>query len=250
MILLQNEQVKKIIYRDRRKYYTYGLCRQDGSIYYVGVGIRNRVFQHLMDYELEKSANRLKVNITNKAIENGGVYFVIFMVHRDREVCLGYEKRLVSYFGRIDKGTGCLANMTDGGENWPNGRVLSEENRRKLSERSRRLAGHLSVKTKQYWESLSEEEKNERLLRLRSSKADSDLLSLKLVERWSDPEYKTRLSEKQKVSQSLVAETHSANMREKWADPEFREYMLLRRKIAREKKASEKQILIDQLTGE
>jgi hypothetical protein len=43
------------------------------------------------------------------------------------------EKRLIAIYGRIDNGTGCLANLTDGGEGQC-GRIMPPEERRRKSE--------------------------------------------------------------------------------------------------------------------
>jgi hypothetical protein len=47
------------------------------------------------------------------------------------------EIELISLYGRKDLGTGCLANMTDGGDGL-NNRVFTEEYRRKLSEAAKK----------------------------------------------------------------------------------------------------------------
>jgi hypothetical protein len=41
--------------------------------------------------------------------------------------------RLIAFYGRIDNGTGCLRNLTDGGEG-VTGRIQPEEERRRRSE--------------------------------------------------------------------------------------------------------------------
>lgn len=45
---------------------------------------------------------------------------------------LALERRLIKWYGRIDIGTGCLRNMTDGGQG-TSGRIFSEEHRKKIS---------------------------------------------------------------------------------------------------------------------
>lgn len=240
MRLLDISEAKKIVYKDKNKSYTYGLCKSNGDLFYVGVGIRNRVFQHISTFELKNSNNKLKINTTSKALREGGIKFVIFMVHADRQECLKLEANLIKYFGRQDNLTGILTNLTDGGEIGPVGVIISDNVREKLSRRSRLLAPHLSQKNKDFWASLSEGEKQIRINRMQSNRADGELLSKLLVDRWADPEYKKRLTEKAKESQKLCADVHKANMKAKWADPEFREWMLLRRKMAREKRVLEK----------
>ena len=67
------------------------------------------------------------------------------------EVCK-WEQRYIAHYGRKDKKTGILLNMTDGGEGFP-GLIVSEETRRKkskaqmghkLTEEAKRLIGKAS----------------------------------------------------------------------------------------------------------
>jgi len=55
-----------------------------------------------------------------------------------REQVLEKEKEFIALYGRIDKKTGTLCNLTDGGEDftgqWNKGRKASEETKKKLSE--------------------------------------------------------------------------------------------------------------------
>lgn len=133
MLLLTKTKLNKILNKDVSKSYTYGLCRGSGELFYIGVGIRRRVFAHTYTSELTKSGNRLKTNITKKELEAGGLRYVLFCVNKDREVCLSLEKELIQHFGRLDLGTGSLANLTAGGEIGVTGVVVSQETREKLS---------------------------------------------------------------------------------------------------------------------
>lgn len=239
MILLNKEQLKNVLRLNKAasKSYTYGLCKLDGGLFYVGVGTRNRVTQHTMNFELEKSNNRLKANTTAKSLKQGGLLFVIFCFHENRNYCLKLEADLISKFGRIDNNSGILTNLTDGGEIGPSGVKVSEKTRMKLSEVRKEMAKHLSSKNKEYWEKLPEEERSKILEKLHSNKADPNLLSEIQKAKWTDPDYRNRMSEIQRESQKLCADVHKANMKAKWADPAFREWMLLRRKLAKENKA-------------
>jgi hypothetical protein len=178
----------------------------------------------------------LKINIIKKE-KSSNILYVLFSVHRDREFCLRLEKDLIAKFGRIDKGTGQLTNLTDGGEIGPTGIVVSPETKEKLSQSGKENAAHLAAKNKEYWSKLSEEERQIRIDNMNSARPPDGLLSRLLVERWANEEYKKKLSDKQKISQRKISALHSQQMKEKWADPEFRDKMLLARKIARENKA-------------
>jgi len=85
-----------------KTFYTYLYLRYDGTPYYVGKGSGNRAFS---------SQHRVKppTNTTRIMIQE-------FPSEQD---AFEAEKFLIAYYGRIDQGTGCLRNLTDGGENPP-----------------------------------------------------------------------------------------------------------------------------------
>lgn len=105
------------------QYYTYLYLRvwdgefPAGTPYYVGKGCNKRAFKW--------SDHRL-------AIPEDPTYIII--QHFDTEAdAFEAEKFLITYYGRIDLGTGCLRNLTEGGEGC-SGRTLSSEVRRKISD--------------------------------------------------------------------------------------------------------------------
>lgn len=75
-------------------FYTYLWLREDGTPYYVGKGKGNRAWR-------SGSPNPDRV-IIQKFPKEEDAYFS--------------EKFLIRFFGRIDIGTGCLRNLTSGGE--------------------------------------------------------------------------------------------------------------------------------------
>jgi hypothetical protein len=239
MILLSEDKIRELVYKDKTKSYTYGLCRNDGTLYYVGVGIRNRVLRHVKEHELKQGSNRLKNNITMKEQSIGSVKFVLFLLHSDRNQCLKLERQIIEKFGRIIGNTGSLSNLTNGGEIAPTGIVLTDITRQRISAARLRDKENLSLKNKLWWQNLPEEEKNQKITKLVSN-ANNEKAREKIGKatklRWSDPEYKRRLSEIQKESQKLNSEMMSSIIKNKWADPEFREKMLKARKEARERK--------------
>lgn len=112
-------------------FYTYMYLREDGTPYYVGKGKWKRIFtkQHSVGVPVDKSR-------------------IIIEPHVSEEEAFEAEKFLISYYGRIDQGTGCLRNRTDGGDGASNpspetrekmsrnsrNRIVSEETRSKLSQ--------------------------------------------------------------------------------------------------------------------
>ena len=209
-------------------------------MFYIGVGIRRRVFAHTYTSELTKSGNRLKTNITKKELEAGGLRYVLFCVNKDREVCLSLEKELIQHFGRLDLGTGSLANLTAGGEIGVTGVVVSQETREKLSKIRQSCRDRTSEQGKEYWQNLTEEAKAERVKTMHSVRPSQEKLSEVRLKMWANPVYKQRLKDIAKRVQATRAEETSKLMKEKWKDPVFREFMLEKRRLARVKKLQEK----------
>lgn len=85
------------------KFYTYIWLREDGTPYYVGKGCGDRA--------------------TKRRWRRIGfpppVDRIVITYHESEEAAFNSEKSLIALYGRKDLGTGCLSNMTDGGENPP-----------------------------------------------------------------------------------------------------------------------------------
>jgi len=79
-------------------FYTYLYLREDGTPYYVGKGTRTRVYQ---------KHGRIPVPPKDR---------ILIEPHISEADAFDAEKFLVAYYGRKDLGTGCLRNLTDGGE--------------------------------------------------------------------------------------------------------------------------------------
>lgn len=97
-------------------FYTYLWLREDGTPYYAGKGKDNRGFV--------KENHRCSPPAQNE--------LVIVQEWPSEEDAFEAEKFLIAYYGRRDLKTGCLRNLTDGGEGF-SGLRFSEEHRRKLS---------------------------------------------------------------------------------------------------------------------
>jgi hypothetical protein len=83
-------------------FYTYLWLREDGTPYYVGKGCGCRAF---------KSQGR-RQNVHPPA-DKSRVLIQDFLCEQD---AFAAEIFLISYYGRKDLGTGCLVNLTEGGE--------------------------------------------------------------------------------------------------------------------------------------
>ena len=83
-----------------KSYYTYFYLRYDGTPYYVGKGHGNRAYD-IAGHSIKPPKDLSRIIIQGYQSENDA---------------LEAEKIFVAYYGRIDLGTGCLRNRTDGGE--------------------------------------------------------------------------------------------------------------------------------------
>ena len=122
-------------------FYTYLWLREDGTPYYAGKGKGNRAFT------TDNHIVHVPVDFTR----------IILQEWLSEEDAFEAEKFLIVYYGRVDLGTGCLRNLTDGGEGvvghrhivetrqklrelnlgktpWNKGKIASEEARRHQSE--------------------------------------------------------------------------------------------------------------------
>jgi predicted XRE-type DNA-binding protein len=95
-----------------KAYYTYLWLRNDGTPYYVGKGHGNRAFTG------RRNAGQLPPPKSSELI--------LVQEYSSEIDALVAEVFLISYYGRKDKGTGVLRNMTDGGDG-TSGIIHSEE---------------------------------------------------------------------------------------------------------------------------
>lgn len=116
------------------------------------------------------------------------------------------------------------------------GRMHSDETKRRMSESHIKRKEEQSIKARAQWSNpvmraaFIENIKG----RVVSDETKKKLRSGLLI-RWSNEEYKTRVSANQKIAQVKKAGESSERMMKKWADPEFKKAMILARKVAREK---------------
>lgn len=94
-----------------------------GRPFYIGIGTRKRAFE---------KAKRKK-HWHNIVAKHGYVVEILFDDLPWEEACLK-EKEFIALYGRLDKGTGILINLTDGGEG-SFGMIPSEKARKMASQR-------------------------------------------------------------------------------------------------------------------
>jgi hypothetical protein len=95
-------------------FYTYMWLREDGSPYYVGKGKNRRAFAKF-NHHCAPPKDKSRITIYPMP---------------DQATAFAYEIYLIDFFGRKDLGTGCLRNMTDGGDGR---REISPETRIKMT---------------------------------------------------------------------------------------------------------------------
>lgn len=83
------------------QFYTYMWLREDGTPYYIGKGKAHRAFYDL-DHNIHCPRERERILVEYHRVEVDALFAEMFFI---------------AYFGRIDLGTGCLRNLTNGGEN-------------------------------------------------------------------------------------------------------------------------------------
>lgn len=98
------------------KYYTYLWLREDGTPYYVGKGKGRRAVES--DGHISKRPTTLD-------------RIIIEEYESEKDAFLA-EAFLISFYGRKDIGTGCLVNLTDGGEGGTSGYKHTEVSKQKI----------------------------------------------------------------------------------------------------------------------
>jgi NUMOD3 motif len=102
-----------------RKFYVYGLFRDQERTdpFYVGKGHGDRINYHQRLLEKGKRVNHHKNNTIRQCLKRFDcVPRDVFARGLSESEAFDLERRLIAKWGRRDKGTGSLTNMTDGGE--------------------------------------------------------------------------------------------------------------------------------------
>jgi hypothetical protein len=107
------------------KYCVYGHYGDDGVCFYVGIGNKKRPYGFSIRSDFWK-------NYVKKHCVSGKPEVKIWHSGLTWEQAKEHEIFWISAYGRRDLGTGCLVNLTDGGEGAV-GRIFSEETKQKIS---------------------------------------------------------------------------------------------------------------------
>lgn len=115
------------------QFYAYLWLREDGTPYYAGKGRGRRAFRHQKPPYPPRDLTRI----------------LVFNRNSEREA-IATEMEFIRNWGRKDIGTGCLLNLTDGGEGM-SGHVATAEHRAKISLASKGNKSFLGHKHPPEW---------------------------------------------------------------------------------------------------
>lgn len=111
-MILNNKLVRHIIKQSKKKHYTYGLCYEDGTPFYIGKGQRDRIFHHESHARNHdrKPWNPHKIRVIRKMWKNKKqVMYKIYGFYNDTTPAENKEEELIESIG-IDN----LTNITSG----------------------------------------------------------------------------------------------------------------------------------------
>ena len=180
----------------------------NGDIFYVGKGCGDRA--HIFG----------RNEIWDRIVKKHGYYVKFFATGLTEAEAFSLEIALIAEHGRLNTGTGALANMTDGGEG-NHGIVLSQEVIDKRNDAIR--ASHntpefrksCSVRNHKRYKNPAERAKTGEASRRASTPDVKAKISSKSKERWDDPIYRSNLSKYHKLRWSVVDRNEfSEKMRE------------------------------------
>lgn len=112
-------------------FYVYGYYEADSlNPFYIGKGFGDRMWEHFTLWQLSKD-DLFHHKLRRLILDGIPVHVRQLFVNLTEEEAFDYEIRLIALYGRRDLGTGCLCNLTDGGQG-PSGWVPSQETRDKI----------------------------------------------------------------------------------------------------------------------
>jgi hypothetical protein len=110
--------------------YVYRHIRLDkNEPFYIGIGSS--------EYYNRAYRNKNRTDLWKRISVKGGYEVEILLDNLTWDEACEKEKEFISLYGRIDLKTGCLANMTDGGDGAINA-IISKEHREKVAEANRK----------------------------------------------------------------------------------------------------------------
>jgi hypothetical protein len=115
---------------EKNSHCLYRHLKPNGEIFYIGIG-----------KDLKRAYNKYnRTTLWTRVVDKHGYEVQILKTKLSKDEACELEKTLISWYGRIDLGTGVLVNMTDGGDGTSN---KSPETRNKISESQKGELNHM-----------------------------------------------------------------------------------------------------------
>ena len=223
-----------------RNCFVYALTRPNGEPFYIGKGTSRRVADHAR--EARKGSQTIKCRIIRKIWADGEtVGHVVIKNGLSAEDAYALEAELIAYYGRIDIGTGVLANHTDGGDGV---RGHSEETKALLRERTKaqmtpEARARLREIAKAQFADAAAREAMADICRAAQSRPDLiEANRLRGIQQTASAEARQRLSAVSRAYNSTpeAKAAQSKIKRAMWLDPARREKMLAAQAAGRARK--------------
>jgi hypothetical protein len=216
------------VYRDPRP-------KKKGVVFYVGKGKDSRADVH---WKKGNGSNPFFSNVLNKIRElNLEPIIEIIAWFDEEDEAFSLEKALIARYGRRDNRTGCLVNLTEGGDG-PSGRIPKEStielcrakttaNWRDNEFRSKTVAASRAAQTEEWRDNVSSG--------VRARYADPEFLErrrLQLRDLREDPVAQEKRTKAMRLylSSDDYRLMKSAQMKQKWNDEEWRSEQLAKMK--------------------
>lgn len=168
-------------------FYVYGYCdpQSDDPFFYIGKGHGDRAWEHTWDSNLFKDETHFYRKLRKMVREGVEPEIKIIENGLSETGSFKLERILISHYGRLDTGTGCLCNHTDGGEG-ASGYHHTEDSRSDIAYRRQ----HQIIS-----ESATITSANSRTgLKLSDNARRNQGIAAR--RRWQDPEYRKKMAQR------------------------------------------------------
>lgn len=220
--------------KGRKKiFYVYALYRErKQKPFYIGKGHGYRAEVHFRECSLR--SNSPKNSIIEKDLA-AGKRIRIKLLHEGLTEAQAFklEREWIAYYGRVCDRTGCLVNLTDGGDGMsghaPSAstrELMSAAQKVRYSDPAQRLAA--GETSKERWQDQSYKTALKSKLKASWARPSSrERASAAAKERWNDPEQRRMksVSSKKQWQDSERRKAFSELTKLRWQDPTYRQYM-------------------------